>query len=293
MMTNPQLSSCLVWRVTRLSHFKTCHWAHKCHVPKKEGTTAAPNTSQTSRQTAQQSMGKPAKSEMKPVGSANIVDTKEVEGDSFWAVEEVICMCDSRSNLDNLLDLARHTLPHIALTVITLIEEEDVHIELYDSGATCHISPYKEDFISYTPLNLPLLLNTANKQQFPALGRGTMVIQVPNGDSTLTLTLHDILHALSVGYTLVSLGTLDHDGYCIMLGSGCLDVFTPGGVRVANIPKLMRRLYCIVHLPESANAVEIVSVMELHRRLGHIMPTSAHRLVDTAAISGIAIDPAS
>jgi hypothetical protein len=77
-----------------------------------------------------------------------------------------------------------------------------------------------------------------------------MVIQVPNGGSTLTFTLHDVLHTLSVRYTLISLGTLDHDSYHAMLGSGCLNLFSPGGTRVANILKLMCGLYHIVHLPE-------------------------------------------
>jgi hypothetical protein len=37
-------------------------------------------------------------------------------------------------------------------------------MELYDSGATQHITPYREDFTSYTLLQPPLLLKAANKQ---------------------------------------------------------------------------------------------------------------------------------
>jgi len=53
----------------------------------------------------------------------------------------------------------------LAGAVITTCEEEDTpRVELYDSGATRHISPYKPNFTSYSPLTPPMFLNTANQQ---------------------------------------------------------------------------------------------------------------------------------
>jgi hypothetical protein len=39
------------------------------------------------------------------------------------------------------------------------------------------------------------------------------------------------------------------------------------------------------------NAIELMSLMELHRHLGHIAPLSAHKLVQNSAIAGIELDP--
>jgi hypothetical protein len=53
----------------------------------------------------------------------------------------------------------------LAGAVITPCEEDNTpRVELYDSGATRHISPYKCDFMNYSQLSPPVFLNTANQQ---------------------------------------------------------------------------------------------------------------------------------
>ena len=56
----------------------------------------------------------------------------------------------------------------------------DIHVELYNSGTTCHISPYCDMFKTFvqTP---PKFLNAANKGKFITIGKGDMVIKMPNG----------------------------------------------------------------------------------------------------------------
>src|SRR5713226_2476063 len=166
----------------------------------------------------------------------------------------------------------------LAGAVITQVKESEdnwICVKLYDSGATHHISPYKSNFISYMPLMPPVFLNTANQQQFPAIGCGTLAIQVPNGDRETELTLHGVLHALGISYTLVSLATLDEEGYHAHIGAGHLKLISPQGENVGCIARTSRRLYKVVHALDSANAIEPVSVMELHRRLSHIAVASA------------------
>ncbi|OAX31640.1 hypothetical protein K503DRAFT_660552, partial [Rhizopogon vinicolor AM-OR11-026] len=53
-------------------------------------------------------------------------------------------------------------------------------IELYDSGSTRHISPYKERFETLSDIP-PKPFTAANKQTFNAVAVGEMVIEVPNG----------------------------------------------------------------------------------------------------------------
>jgi len=178
--------------------------------------------------------------------------------------------------------------------VITPVEQDaSPHIELYDSGATRHTSPYKPDFISYAPLSPPVFLNTANQQRFPAVGTGTLTIRVPNLGTESEPALRDALHAPSVAYTPMSLGALDQEGYHANIGSGRLDIVSPEGERVGQIPRTPRRLYKVKHTPESANAAELLSVIELHRRLGHIAVASARKLVESGAVTGIDLDPSS
>ncbi len=63
----------------------------------------------------------------------------------------------------------------MAGAIITLCEDHNTpHVKLYNSGATRHISPYKSDFTTYSPLTPPMFLNTANQQHFLAVGTGKL-----------------------------------------------------------------------------------------------------------------------
>ena len=116
------------------------------------------------------------------------------------------------------------------------------------------------------------------------------MIQALNGSVESTLTLANVLHVPAIGYTLVSLSALDKKGYHTSIGSGTLKLFTPSGECVACIPQLAHGLYRITHSGESANTVT-VSIMELHRHMGHIAPTRARALVKKGLITGIKLDP--
>ncbi len=107
-----------------------------------------------------------------------------------------------------------------AAVIMPVSDDRGERVELYDSGATRHISPYKSNFTTYTVLDPPIYLNATNQQRFPTVEMGTLTIHTPNGCDQSTLTLNDILHAPAVGYTLVSLGTLDKNGYRTSIGGG-------------------------------------------------------------------------
>ena len=92
-----------------------------------------------------------------------------------------------------------------------------------------------------------------------------MVVSSPNGVSQSDITLENILHAPLVRYTLVSLGALDGLGYHITIGSGHLDIHSCTGEHLAHIAQTGCGLYHVSHKGEGRYAVEVVSVMELHR----------------------------
>jgi hypothetical protein len=119
---------------------------------------------------------------------------------------------------------------------------------------------------------------------------GTLVVCAPNNAHESELVLHNVLHAPSIGYTLVSLGALDKEGYTSHISGGCLRITSPCGEQVADITRT-RHLYRVEHSLESAHIAELMSSMELHHHLGHISVISAHKLVQSRAVKGIKLDP--
>jgi len=165
------------------------------------------------------------------------------------------------------------------------------HTEVYDLGASCHISLYKDDFMSYMPLSTLLYFNAASQHKFPAISMGTLIIQMLNHGRKSLLALLRTLYAPSITNTLVSLGTLDKEGYQTHIRNGCLCITSPRGDSIAEIPCSAHCLYKVIHIPESAHAAKLVTAMELHRRLGHISVASTHKLVQSRAVKGIKLDP--
>jgi len=163
--------------------------------------------------------------------------------------------------------------------------------ELYDSGTTRHISPYRDMFINYTEIP-PKAFNAANKQQFEAVGKGEMIIEIPNGVDASKLQLTKVLFSPEVGYTLVSIGRLDECGYTTTFGDGKCTIRDSTGDEIGHIPRSGKGLYKVVHDDgESSFAItEKLTIMELHRRMGHIAPAVAKKLVDNGLVTGVRLD---
>jgi hypothetical protein len=119
---------------------------------------------------------------------------------------------------------------------------------------------------------------------------GTLVIHMPNNARESKLVLHNVLHAPSIGYTLVSLGALDEEGYMSHISGGCLWITSLHEEQITDITRT-HHLYRVEHSPESAHVAELMSSMELHRHLGHISVISACKLIQSRAVKGIKLDP--
>ena len=195
---------------------KPGHWACECCSPKKEEGVSGQAASLSSSGTASKPETKPVGSAnvmtTNDTDNDRTVVAKDIGGDGFWmAIEEGAPAQDISTELDSLFDdleqseevICAHTKStemHLewcspegwvynewadplfeeeeACAVIIPATDKDslTCTELYDSGATQHISPYKSDFSSYSPLSPPVFLNTANQQCFPAIGTGTLNI---------------------------------------------------------------------------------------------------------------------
>ena len=162
--------------------------------------------------------------------------------------------------------------------------------ELYDSGCSKHITPYREDLIDFVDIP-PKSFHAANKQSFAAIGAGNLIVDLPNGIERTKLELANVQYSTDVAYTLVSIGYLDDEGYSVKFGGGKCEITDPNGEVVGEVPKNKRGLYRVDHSPETAGVVtEQLTLDQFHRRMGHISPESARRLVKDRLVTGVFLD---
>ena len=165
-----------------------------------------------------------------------------------------------------------------------------VKAELYDSGCTNHISPYKTDFENLQAIE-PHHFRAANKQTFSTIGKGELVIDVPNIRGTTQLRLLEVLYSPEVAYTLVSIGRLDEDCFFATFGGGKCTIRDANEEVVGVVPKILTRIYKVEHEEGVANeAEERLTLGCFHRRMGHVSPKVARKLVKDQLVTGVQLE---
>ena len=106
----------------------------------------------------------------------------------------------------------------------------------------------------------------------------------------MELVLHRVLYAPAISCTLILVAALDEEGYYMQIGVGHLKLTSLQGKCIGHISWTQGCLYKVVHMSESTNTMESMLLMELHQHLGHIAPSSAHKLVQSHSILGIELD---
>ena len=140
---------------------KQGHWAHECRSPKKE---AKPGDEAPKAKRGH-------KSETKPIRSANTVTTYNEDADGCWAVDFTLDVPDSEDvTLVDESDWLVEEREEVAATISPAIEDHGEHIELYDSGATHHISLYKSDFATYSVISPPVSSTLPTSKNSPQSG---------------------------------------------------------------------------------------------------------------------------
>ena len=101
--------------------------------------------------------------------------------------------------------------PSTAFTTDHFPHQPKAETKLYDSEASSHMSPFWDQFISYHAIP-PHPITAANKHIFYAIGAGDLQIDVPNGDTTTPILLHNTLHTPDMALTIVSIGCITSTG---------------------------------------------------------------------------------
>ena len=158
--------------------------------------------------------------------------------------------------------------------------------ELYDSGASRHMSPFRDRFTSYKEIP-PRAITAADKRVFYAIGTGDLKIEVPNGESLTPITLKDVLHAPDMGITIVSVSRIAKAGYAVTFKDNACQIRDKSDKVIGTIPASQNGLYKVDRVYAAATQDERVSLATLHRRLAHISPDAIRKMVKNGSIEGI------
>ena len=92
----------------------------------------------------------------------------------------------------------------------------------------------------------------------------------------------------ALGFTLISMGKIDDTGFSLNFKGGKCEILDPKGSIVGNLKKesgLYRSPHGLCH--SSANAITGLSIMDLHRRLGHLPLRAICELISKNLVAGI------
>jgi hypothetical protein len=139
-------------------------------------------------------------------------------------------------------------------------------VELHDSGASQHMSPFLHRFTNLRSIP-PRTITAASSRVFYAIGTGDLKIDVPNGASSTPITLKDTLYAPDMGLTAISISRIAAAGYSIAFEGQSCRIKNKSGKVTSDIPASPNGLYKVEHAQAPAAAAEQVDIPTVHRRL--------------------------
>ena len=141
-----------------------------------------------------------------------------------------------------------------------------VETNVYDSGVSSHMSPTCNQFTTFTAIT-PKPIKAADQTLFIATAMGELWVSIPNGKSTMAITLKDVLYCLDLAFTLISLTGCDMAGYSALLKDRQCTISNPHGLVLGQLP-LTEGLYKHVYAPKSAETANLtqktLSLDDLH-----------------------------
>ncbi len=166
-------------------------------------------------------------------------------------------------------------------------------VELYDSGASRHMSPSHHHFTNLHSIP-PCPITAANGKPFYAISVGDLKIAVPNGTSTTSITLKDALYTPDIGLIVIFISHIAGAGYSVCFEGNHCKIQNKKGAIVGSIAASPNGLYKVKHPLMAVATVEQIDILMLHRRLGHVTADTIHSLVCTNTVTRLhLIDPSS
>jgi gag-polypeptide of LTR copia-type len=113
---------------------------------------------------------------------------------------------------------SNHSALHLAATDWTV-----------DSGATTHISPFRDLFATYHQFQYPRDIGTADHGTFKAYGIGNIWISVKNKGEQLRILLTNVLYAPKCASNLASVNALTKNSFTVTFKDGTCNITDPSG----------------------------------------------------------------
>lgn len=181
------------------------------------------------------------------------------------------------------------TTTFTSATLVGTAETRHAESDLYDSGASRHMTPFRHRLLNYTEIaNRPI--TAADKRVFHAIGKGDLRVKVPNGQTTTTIILKDVLYVPDMGLTIISISRIAAAGYAALFRSNFCRIFDARQKRIGHVHVTSNGLYRVDHDVVAASAGTPTSkfmLLELHRRMGHIAPAAVRALVKEGRVEGV------
>ena len=185
-----------------------------------------------------------------------------------------------------------------SLSYATLVQDNSAVsnkiTELYDSGASWHMSSAHMCFVDFVTIP-PKPIQSADNRTFNAIGRGNLYVHLPNGEKQSRILLKDVLYALSMKVTLISISRLTSAGYAALFRNQLCSIYTVQKNLVGSIP-LVNGLYCIHNqyptpFAGAAKAEQELTMDELHARLSHIDTATIRNMLAKGMVTRVKLHP--
>jgi hypothetical protein len=148
------------------------------------------------------------------------------------------------------------------------------------------MSPFGKKFTNYRSILLHPI-TAADKWIFYTVGTGDLRIEVPNGESSTTIVLKDVLHAPDMSIMIVSISWITQSSCKVVFDVDTCRIFNKVGNPIGAIHANKHSLYKAEHAYAASIPDEWVDIVTMHRHLMHIAPDSIRKMVKKGIIEGV------
>ena len=119
-----------------------------------------------------------------------------------------------------------------------------------------------------------------------------MRVRIPNGTTTTIILLKDVLYAPDMGLTIISVSRMTAAGFAILFRANFCRIFDLKHKRIGHVHVTSNGLYRVDHeeVVSSASMKTKLTLLELHRRMGHIALDAVRKLVADKRIVGVELE---
>ncbi|KRX56900.1 Retrovirus-related Pol polyprotein from transposon TNT 1-94 [Trichinella sp. T9] len=157
-----------------------------------------------------------------------------------------------------------------------------------DSGASSHMCSNKEMFLSMK--NMKRTLSLANNKSTEIMGTGTANLEIPGSDGTRSVKLHDTLYVPDLRSNLLSVAKITENGFQVTFQENAAIIANQnlGTVMVAHKENGLYYVESPTFIAATAES-KVPTLMEWHRRLGHLNERSLLELTRHEKVFGMKV----